>query len=199
MSTEKSEEKSNDQKKSEEPQEAENLFAQAQAKISAPITATHDPNLAEYEKKHPHKRREEHSEEKETLNEAPFWYLSLCSSVNTSEMLEMAKKSGSSELVEAMQKHRELHNTVAQEFLVLCSLQRQVAQATRAAMKEKKEEATPSPADRRKILTAKADQDAGASLASLLVSHSVESLINIMTSRDRHHLDELLHYLLQVL
>ena len=125
----KTEEKSADEKRTET-QEAENLYTQAQAKISAPITQQHDPELVEYEEKHPHKRRKERVEETTTTSAAPFWYLSLSSSVNTSQMMEVAEKSGDAELVAAMQQHREMHNTVAQEFLVISSLQRQVAQAT---------------------------------------------------------------------
>ena len=84
-----------------------------------------------------------------------------------------------------MQKHREVHNTVAQEFLIMSSLQRQVANATRTALKERRpEDSEKTPEARRKSLTDKADQSAGCSLTSLLGNTSVESMISSLTAHD---------------
>ena len=51
----------------------ENLYTASVKKISAPITAAHNQDLIDFEKKHPHKKhRKEPSEEPSAAQETPF-------------------------------------------------------------------------------------------------------------------------------
>lgn len=106
------------------------------------------------------------------------------SHVNHGEQIIMAEKSRSKELYAAALEHKTKHDAVAQEFMILVSLQGVVTKMTRESLKVPKTEAKLAPEQRRAQLVQRADQDQGVSLGSLLHHVTAEMLVNLLTTHD---------------